>query len=346
MKAIHKLLSSLIGLILIFGYQNSIAFAATDLLRGILPNTINASDPITYLNDKSGATDGDDSTFLETTRSTTSYTLGFELPSVSTLKKIRIKVENITSLYTSVPVRLVDANRKVLKVIKPTTNDYTEIVDVANVKYVWVSGKGNGVHLKLYSIEAYSNLEEPLILSGTTDNHINILSWKEINGATSYNVKRSLTPGGPYETIAAKLNDIIFEDVNVENGITYYYVVTANTENGESVNSNEVTLTPDVIVTPEPEPEPEPEPTPAPDPQPTGDRALLVINLVSGAQKEFDLSAREIADFLDWYEDRAEGKGNEAYMLNKQYNIGPFTSRHDYVVFRMIESFEVKEYKQ
>jgi|GEM_PF-3284638 len=172
---------------------------------------------------------------------------------------------------------------------------------------------------------------ETIQLSGISGDAKIVLSWQTISNATSYNVKRSLNPGGPYETIVAQLNDIIFEDSKVDNGTTYYYVVTANTDNGESQNSNEVALTPNGE-------------TNTPNPAPNGDRGLLVINFVSGAQKEFDLSSNEIEDFLDWYEDRANGKGNESFMFDKQYNKGPFTSRHDYVTFRLIESFEVKEY--
>lgn len=84
-----------------------------------------------------------------------------------------------------------------------------------------------------------------------------------------------------------------------------------------------------------------PDPDPNPAPQPTGDKALLVISLVSGAQKEYDLRSSEIEEFLDWYEDRAEGRGKEAFVFDKDYNRGPFTKRNEYIVFSKIESFEV-----
>lgn len=85
--------------------------------------------------------------------------------------------------------------------------------------------------------------------------------------------------------------------------------------------------------------------TPGPKPEPTGNKALLVINMVSGVQKEYDMTMKEIKDFIDWYEDRASGNGKEAYIINKNYNIGPFLSRKDHIAFSKIESFEVKEYQ-
>ncbi|NRR20636.1 discoidin domain-containing protein [Brevibacillus sp. MS2.2] len=91
-------------------------------------------------------------------------------------------------------------------------------------------------------------------------------------------------------------------------------------------------------IQPQPEPEPEPEPTP------TGDNALLVIKMISGLEKEFELTASEVQDFIDWYNDRADGRGKETYMFDKDFNKGPFTSRKDYVAFSKIQSFEVMEY--
>lgn len=45
---------------------------------------------------------------------------------------------------------------------------------------------------------------------------------------------------------------------------------------------------------------PDPDPNPDPTPDPTGDNALLVIKMISGLEKEFELSASEVQDFIDW----------------------------------------------
>ncbi len=73
------------------------------------------------------------------------------------------------------------------------------------------------------------------------------LSWAPENGASSYNVKRSLTAGGPYTTIASAKYSF-YKDTDVINGTTYYYVVTALNSGGESANSNEVPAEPNVAV--------------------------------------------------------------------------------------------------
>ncbi len=71
-----------------------------------------------------------------------------------------------------------------------------------------------------------------------------ILTWDIASGATTYNVKRATTAGGPYATIAPGLPSTSFTDTSVVNGTTYYYVVTAANLIGESPESAEVSATP------------------------------------------------------------------------------------------------------
>src|SRR5699024_2688083 len=66
------------------------------------------------------------------------------------------------------------------------------------------------------------------------------LNWQVTEGATSYNVKRSETSGGEYTTIAEDITDTSFTDSELINGRSYYYVVSSNSENGESANSKEI----------------------------------------------------------------------------------------------------------
>lgn len=74
----------------------------------------------------------------------------------------------------------------------------------------------------------------------TTSNHRIELTWNAIPGAVSYNIKRSDTIGGPYETIATGITGTGFSDP-VAIGSEFYYVVSAMTSEGESFNSNEAT---------------------------------------------------------------------------------------------------------
>jgi fibronectin type 3 domain-containing protein len=71
------------------------------------------------------------------------------------------------------------------------------------------------------------------------------LSWNAVSGAHSYNLKRTVIPGGTYITIATNISSTSYVDRTVTNGTTYYYIVTAIDGNGkESANSNEASATP------------------------------------------------------------------------------------------------------
>jgi len=69
------------------------------------------------------------------------------------------------------------------------------------------------------------------------------LNWDAVDGATGYNVKRATSSGGPYETVTSAVYNT-YTDTTVTNGVTYYYVVTAVNSSGESLNSAEVSATP------------------------------------------------------------------------------------------------------
>ncbi len=83
----------------------------------------------------------------------------------------------------------------------------------------------------------------PSGLTATGGNAQVALSWGASSGATSYNVKRSLTSGSGYSTIAST-SSTAYTDTAVTNGTTYYYVVTAVNGSGESGNSNQASATP------------------------------------------------------------------------------------------------------
>jgi autotransporter-associated beta strand protein len=74
-----------------------------------------------------------------------------------------------------------------------------------------------------------------------------LLSWRALPGATGYNVKRSLTSGGPYTTIVALGAVTGYTDTSVVIGTAYYYVVSAITSPGEGPYSLEVAATPSVV---------------------------------------------------------------------------------------------------
>jgi len=65
---------------------------------------------------------------------------------------------------------------------------------------------------------------------------------------TGYNVYRSTTTGGPYQKISPiailPSGNLVFTDINVNHGTTYYYVTTALGNGKESMYSNQATASP------------------------------------------------------------------------------------------------------
>jgi fibronectin type 3 domain-containing protein len=84
----------------------------------------------------------------------------------------------------------------------------------------------------------------PISLSATAGNAIVTLSWAASSGATGYNVKRANKSGGPYTQLAASTTST-YIDSTVVNGTAYYYVVSSLNTAGESMNSAEVSATPE-----------------------------------------------------------------------------------------------------
>ena len=93
--------------------------------------------------------------------------------------------------------------------------------------------------------------EVPTGLTGKAGGAVS-LTWAPSPDATSYYVKRSLTSGGPYITNANvsagvyTTNETVgagnYTDTTIANCSTYYYVVSAANQLGESANSSEVAV--------------------------------------------------------------------------------------------------------
>lgn len=75
-----------------------------------------------------------------------------------------------------------------------------------------------------------------------------VLTWNPVASAASYNVKRSISSGGPYATTGVAFGNN-YTDAGLTNGVTYYYVVSAVNGVVESANSAQVSARPVVGIT-------------------------------------------------------------------------------------------------
>ncbi|WP_174818612.1 endo-1,4-beta-xylanase [Paenibacillus kobensis] len=89
----------------------------------------------------------------------------------------------------------------------------------------------------------------PTGVTATAGNGSVTLAWTASSGATSYNVKRATTSGGPYTTVATAVTGTTYTNSSLTNGTTYYYVVTAVNSAGESTSSAQASATPAAVVT-------------------------------------------------------------------------------------------------
>ena len=84
----------------------------------------------------------------------------------------------------------------------------------------------------------------PTVFSTVASDHQVLLLWQGVPLATGYNLKRALLGGGPYTPVTNGLVGASFVDSGLNNGTTYYYIVTAINQIGESTPSVEVSATP------------------------------------------------------------------------------------------------------
>lgn len=84
----------------------------------------------------------------------------------------------------------------------------------------------------------------PLFSQALAGDHQVLLLWSGVSFATGYNLGRATLSGGPYVPVTNGLVGASFTDSGLSNGTTYYYLLTATNEFGESVPSPEVSATP------------------------------------------------------------------------------------------------------
>ncbi len=135
-------------------------------------------------------------------------------------------------------------------VASPTTTSYTNTGLTNGTPYYYVvtavnsAGESNpSSQVTATPIAPVTIPSAPTGLQATAGNAQVSLTWNASTGATSYNVKRSATSGGPCTTIASPTTTS-YTNTGLTNGTPYYYVVTAVNSAGESNPSSQATATP------------------------------------------------------------------------------------------------------
>ena len=115
--------------------------------------------------------------------------------------------------------------------------------------YVVSAVNANGESANSSEVSGTPNIPPPGVPTGLTATAANLqvaLAWNAITGATSYNVKRATTTGGPYAMVGSS-TVATYTETGLSNGTAYYYVVSAVNANGESGNSTEASATPATV---------------------------------------------------------------------------------------------------
>ena len=133
----------------------------------------------------------------------------------------------------------------------PTSTNFTDTGLTNGTKYFYdvsaVNSGGESANSPEVSATPVAPLSAPATPTGlqaTGGNAQVNLSWNASAGAATYNVKRSTTNGGPYNTAVASPTATNYIDTTVTNGTTYYYVVSAVNTAGQSANSAQASATP------------------------------------------------------------------------------------------------------
>lgn len=119
----------------------------------------------------------------------------------------------------------------------------TDLTNGTTYYYVITAFNATGVGARSAEVNARPLQAGPEGLLATQGDARITLTWNAAADVSSYNVKRSLTAGGPYTTLASVSADA-YVDTDVVNAGTYYYVVSANRAAVESAHSSEISAQP------------------------------------------------------------------------------------------------------
>ncbi|MCT4545173.1 MAG: hypothetical protein N4A63_16705 [Vallitalea sp.] len=193
-------------------------------------------------------------------------------------EKLEYELENKDNLPSTPTNILVENGNKSVKLkwelvngaltykVKRGTNSggpYSLVADNINVNsyidnnvsngttYYYIISSVNSVGESEYSNEvtAIPDITKPAaptnIDTVTGDKRVNI-TWSKVDNADSYTIKRGTSSGGPYTLVKNNITTTSYTDSALTNGTTYYYIISAKNEKGESEFSKEIEVVPGV----------------------------------------------------------------------------------------------------
>jgi fibronectin type 3 domain-containing protein len=132
------------------------------------------------------------------------------------------------------------------QIADPTWNGYTDASVTNGTTYFYtvsaVTSGGESNNSSQASAEPIALIAPTGLVATPADSQVT-LRWSAASGATSYHLKRATASGGPYAQIA-NATWTGYTDLGVDNGVTYYYTVSAVSSSGESANSSQVSAKP------------------------------------------------------------------------------------------------------
>jgi fibronectin type 3 domain-containing protein len=158
---------------------------------------------------------------------------------------------NASAGATSYHVKRSTTSATETQIAAPTSSSFTDTSVTNGTKYFYEVSAVNSSRESANSNEASAMPTAPATapaiptgLAATGGNAQVSLTWNVSTGATSYQVKRATTTGGPFPTTLASPTATSYTDSAVTNGTAYFYVVSAVNAAGASANSAQVTATP------------------------------------------------------------------------------------------------------
>ncbi|MDR9852863.1 hypothetical protein RJP21_04495 [Paenibacillus sp. VCA1] len=206
---------------------------------------------------------------------------------------------------------------------------------------IWNTSNGSSTNWNNgYAFTTDSNATAKFGFTGTKIRFIHTL-------ASNNSQAVSITIDGVSEIVNTKTTDItnfalVYEKLNLAQGNHTVELKNLDTRSGRlrvdaiDIDGELFPISQPPVTEPEPEPEPE---------QPSSKRAILVVTMTTGLEKEYDLSMDEVNAFINWYDAKDAGSGPSKYAIDKHdNNKGPFSKRTDYLIFNNILTFGVSEY--